>query len=153
MFPSFIITFREILEVAVILSVVLAATTGLAGRGKWIGGGIVLGIIGSLLIALFTGAISNFADGLGQELFNALILFTAAILICWTAIWMGTHAKQMMAQIREKGGKVVAGEMPKFTITVIIALAVLREGAEIVLFTHGMILSGEDRWAVYLLEV
>lgn len=142
MFASFIITFREILEVAVILSVVLAATTGLTGRAVWIWLGLILGIVGSGILALFTEAISMFAEGVGQELFNASILFIASGLIGWTAIWMGTHAKQMMANIRHKGSKIVEGEMPKIALTAIIALAVLREGSEIVLFTYGMLASG-----------
>lgn len=144
MFPSFIITFREILEVAIIISVVLAATQGLQGRAKWIWGGIVAGIVGSLLVAAFTESISNFAEGIGQELFNAIILFTASAIIGWTAIWMKNHAGQMMKKIKEQGAKVIDGQLPKVTISVVIALAVLREGAEIVLFTYGMLASGMD---------
>ena len=44
----------------------------------------------------------------------------------------------------DKGAKVVKGELPKIMLSVIIALAVLREGAEIVLFTYSMLASGKD---------
>lgn len=143
MFQSFIVTFREILEVALIVGVMLAATKGLVGRAKWIVLGFAGGIAGSCIVALFTESISNFAEGLGQELFNALIVFTAAIIIGWTAVWMRTHAREMVAQIKDKGGKIVEGELPKITLSVIIMLAVLREGSEIVLFTYGMLASGQ----------
>ena len=39
MLSTAVIIFREVLEIAMILSVVLAATRGLAGRMVWIGGG------------------------------------------------------------------------------------------------------------------
>lgn len=143
MLPSFIVTFREILEIALILGVILAATNGLVGRSKWIFLGLIGGIIGSAVVAAFTETISNFAEGIGQELFNAMILLSASIIIGWTALWMKTHAREMMKQIKEKGGRIVEGDLPKITISIIITLAVLREGSEIVLFTYGMLASGQ----------
>lgn len=148
MFSSFIVTFREVLEMALIIGVMLAATKGLAGRGKWILLGFTGGIIGSGIVALFTESISNFAEGIGQELFNALILFTASLIIGWTAIWMRVHAREMIVQIKKQGGKIVEGELPKFTLSLIILLAVLREGSEIVLFTYGMLASGQSVSAI-----
>lgn len=143
MFPSFIVTFREVLEMALIIGVMLAATKGLVGRHRWVAIGFAGGIAGSAVVAMFTETISNFAEGIGQELFNALILFTASLIIGWTAIWMRVHAREMIAQIKEKGGKIVEGDLPKITLSAIIALAVLREGSEIVLFTYGMLASGK----------
>lgn len=144
MLAAFIVTFREILEVALILGVVLASTKGLVDRARWVWGGIAIGVAGSLVVAYFIDSISGFAEGMGQELFNAIILFTASGVIGWTAIWMRTHASEMVKQIKEKGGKIVEGELHKATITAIIALAVLREGSEIVLFTYGMLASGQN---------
>lgn len=144
MFQSFIVTFREVLEMALIVGVMLAATKGLVGRGRWIALGFAGGIIGSGTVALFTESISEFAEGIGQELFNAMILFTASLIIGWTAIWMRVHAREMISQIKHKGGRIVEGELPKITLSLIIALAVLREGSEIVLFTYGMLASGQN---------
>lgn len=143
MFSSFLVTFREILEIALIVGVVLAATEGATNRKHWIGLGFGIGIAGSLLVAFFTEAIANVAEGMGQELFNALILLTASFIIGWTAIWMRSHARHIITGIREKGKKIVEGELPRYTLTVIIALTVLREGAEIVLFTYSMLASGQ----------
>ena len=142
MFLPFIVIFREVLEIALIVSLMFVATKGLPGRGKWIGVGFLLGILGSVLIAVFIEGISNFANGLGQELFNAFIALAASILIGWTAIWVGTHGKQISHHIKQKGKQVVDGELPVKTLVIIIMLAVLREGSEIVLFLYGMLLSG-----------
>ena len=55
------------------------------------GSGIGAGILGSLLVALFTGKIADLAEGIGQELFNAGILGLAAIMLAWHNIWMARH--------------------------------------------------------------
>jgi high-affinity iron transporter len=143
MFLPFIITFREVLEIALIISLMFVATKGLENRSKWIGLGLLLGILGSFLIAVFIEGISNFANGLGQELFNGLIALSASILIGWTAVWVSSHGKEIAKSIKQKGLDVVAGKLPVKTIVFIIMLAVLREGSEIVLFSYGMILSGK----------
>jgi len=79
---------------------------------------------------------------LGQELFNALIALVASILIGSTAVWVSTHGREMVLNMKDKGGRLVSGDLPAKTLSVIIALAVWREGAEIVLFSYGLLLSG-----------
>lgn len=150
MFPVFLVTFREILEVVLVLGVVLAATEGLPGRVRWVGLGIVGGVLGSVTLAIFTDAISNLAGGIGQELFNAAVLIAVSIIIGWTAIWMRSHAKVMMQKIRGQGARILEGELPKYTITFIVALTVLREGAEIVLFSYGMLASGAALGTIFM---
>ena len=39
-----VIVFREVLEAALIVSIVVAASVGIAGRNRWIGGSIAAGI-------------------------------------------------------------------------------------------------------------
>lgn len=141
--PAFIVVFREFLEIAIVLGVVIAATRGLANRKRFIWAGIIAGVLGSLMVAYFAEGISNAAEGMGQELFNAAILLTASAVIGWTVLWMRSHARQMTAHIKQVGAQIIEGTLPAYTITVVIGLAVLREGAEIVLFTYGMLASGQ----------
>jgi high-affinity iron transporter len=104
---------------------------------------MLAGAAGAGLVALFAQAISDAADGMGQELFNAGILFTAAGLIGWTVVWMQKHAREMAMQMKQVGQNVLAGEMPCISLSVIVGLACLREASEIVLFTYGMLVSGQ----------
>ncbi len=143
MLSTGIVIFRETLEIAMILGIVLAATRGLEKRMPWIWGGLLAGIAGSGLVALFAETISNSMEGMGQELFNAMILFTAAGFIGWTVIWMKKHARHMVTHIREVGQGVIEGRLPLYSLTLIIGLAMLREGSEIVLFVYGMLLSDQ----------
>ena len=53
-----LLVFREVLEAALIVTVVAAATRGMARRGTFIGGGIALGVIGAIIVAIFAGVIA-----------------------------------------------------------------------------------------------
>ncbi|HTR56575.1 MAG TPA: iron permease, partial [Casimicrobiaceae bacterium] len=66
-----VLVFREVLEAALIISVVFAATRGVPGRSRWIGAGMLAGVLGAVAVALSAGLIADAASGMGQELFNA----------------------------------------------------------------------------------
>jgi high-affinity iron transporter len=83
-----IIVFREVLEAALIISIVMAAATGIVGRNRWIGYGIVGGVAGAGLVAAFAASIAATFAGIGQELLNASILFIAVAMLGWHNIWM-----------------------------------------------------------------
>ncbi len=142
MFSIALVLFREVFEIALIVTILLAATKSLKHRIPWIFIGIVWGILGSCLIAFFADTISQAAQGLGQEIFNAIILLTAAILIGWTTIWMTRHGKTLSQEFKQVGAEVVQGRRPMYTLALVIALATLREGAEIVMFTYSAFLTG-----------
>jgi high-affinity iron transporter len=143
MLSTAIVIFREAFEIALILGVVLAATRGLAGRNAYVWGGFAAGALGAASIALFMDVISSGMEGLGQELMNACILFTAAFFIGWTVIWMRTHAREMVGKIKSVGKAVAENRMPYMALAAVIGLAVLREGAEIALFTYSMVATGK----------
>lgn len=139
-----IIVFREILEIAIVLSILIAATQGLKGRNKWIFIGLGLGVLGSVILAFFTDNISSMLDGFGQEIFNASILFASSIMIAWTVIWMTKYGRQVSDNLKAFGKKVADGHESVFALMPVVALTVLREGTEIVLFSYGSFASGDN---------
>lgn len=143
MFPTATIVFREILEVALVLGIVMAATRGLPHRWLLALGGLAIGIAGSVVIAFFTESISQTMEGMGQEVFNATIMFIAVGFLSWTVIWMKTHGRHLAKHLSEVGQAVVKGKKSLFVIVGVVALATFREGAEIALFTYGMTASGK----------
>lgn len=142
MFPTATIVFREILEIALVLGIVMAATQGLPGRKFLAFAGLTFGIAGSVVIAFFTDAISDAIDGFGQEVFNAAIMFVAVGFLSWTVIWMKRHGRELAQRLNAVGADVAAGRRSLYVLVGVIALATFREGAEIVLFTYGMMASG-----------
>jgi len=129
-----VLVFREVLEAALIISVVFAATRGVPGRSRWIGAGILTGVLGAVAVALSAGVIAEAAAGMGQELFNATVLFAAVVMIGWHAIWMATHGRQLAMQMQTIGSEVSVGQRPLAALLIVVAIAVLREGSEVVLF-------------------
>ncbi|MBS0317905.1 MAG: FTR1 family protein [Proteobacteria bacterium] len=139
-----LLVFREVLEAALIVSIVAAATRGVRARGWYIGGGIALGTVGALLVAVFAGAIAAHASGMGQEVFNACVLLAAVLMIGWHVVWMSHHARQLTQHMNQLGGAVRTGASSLGLLLAVVALAVLREGSEIVLFLYGMIAGGAE---------
>ncbi len=142
MLATLIIVFREVLEAGLIVGIVLAATEGVARRGRWIAGGIAAGIAGAALLAGFAGALSNAFSGNGQELFNAAILSVAVVMLTIHVTWMASHAAQMARDMKAMGRSVAAGDRSLSAMAMVVALAVLREGSEVVLFLFGIATSG-----------
>ena len=141
MFGTALIVFREVLEAALIIGVIAAATKGIPARGYWLFGGILLGLAGSAIVAASMKGIAQFADGIGQEIFNASILGVAVLMLAWHSIWMAGHGRALATEARAVGGAIREGQRTLSVLLVVVAVAVLREGAETVLFLYGSLLS------------
>ena len=148
MFAFAVIVFREVLEVALVLTILLVGTRGLAGRSRWIVSGILLGFVGAGFLAYFADVISNAMEGVGQEVFNAGVLLLAAAMIGWTIVWMKRTGKALSAQLKELGREISVGRKPLYLLATVTALSVLREGAEIVLLSHGLFAAGQSPMAM-----
>ena len=142
MLGALIIVFREVIEAGLIVGIVMAATRGVAGRGRWIGFGIAGGVLGAGLVAAFAGGISQAFEGAGQELFNASILGIAVVMLMWHNAWMARHGREIAEEMRNVGTAVSEGAKPLTALAVVVGLAVLREGSEVVLFLYGILTSG-----------
>jgi high-affinity iron transporter len=143
MFGTALIVFREVLEAALIVGIVAAATQGIPGRARYIAGGLGAGLIGSILVAFGAEGISQLAEGMGQELFNASILGIAVAMLAWHNIWMSVHGRELAASAKQLGRDVAQGARELSVVLVVIAVAVLREGSETVLFLYGVAISGD----------
>lgn len=142
MLASALIVFREVLEAGLIVGVVLAATEGVAGRARWIASGVVAGILGAGLVALFAQQLSEAFQGAGQAVFNAAILIGAVLMLSWHILWMSRHAREMVRDFKALGRQISAGDSTLFAMATVVAVAVLREGSEVVLFLFGIAASG-----------
>lgn len=144
MLATLIIVFREMIEAGLIIGIVMSATRGVPRRGAWVTYGVLGGIFGACLVASFAGAISSAMEGIGQELFNVGILSLAVMMLTWHNVWMARHGRELAAQMKEVGGAVAAGKRSLMALSIVVGVAVLREGAEVVLFLYGILLSGND---------
>jgi len=133
MLGALVIVFREVIEAGLVVGIVLAATRGIPGRGWWVSLGILLGVLGAGVVAIFAGTISNAFAGSGQELLNAAVLIVAVISLTWHNVWMAEHGRELAAELRKVGTEVSEGRRPLAALTLVVFVAVMREGSEIVL--------------------
>ncbi len=125
MFAATLIVFRESLEAALILGIVAAATRTIAGRAWWIALGAAAGVVGAIGVAAVAQSISQ-------------------AMLAWHNIWMAGHGRKMAMQARDLGQSVARGDAALTAIITAIALTVLREGSETVLFLMGIATSTES---------
>jgi high-affinity iron transporter len=142
MLGALIIVFREVIEAGLIVGIVMAATRGVPTRGRWISIGIGGGVLGAAVVALFAGAISQAFQGSGQELFNASVLGVAVVMLMWHNAWMARHGREIAAEMRSIGTAVSEGAKPLTALAIVVGIALLREGSEVVLFLYGIFASG-----------
>jgi high-affinity iron transporter len=135
---ALIIVFREVFEAGLIVGIVLAVTSSVPNRSRWIGGGVLAGVLAACLVAAFAGALSQLFSGMGQELFNEAILAIAVVMLTWHNVWMAHHGREMAGELRAVGQAVAQGTKPLFALAVVVGVAVLREGSEVALFLYGV---------------
>jgi len=141
MIGALIIVFREVIEAGLIIGIVLAATRSAPGSRLWVGCGVAAGVLGSCLVAASMTTIANAFGGFGQELFNAAILSAAVVMLVWHNVWMAGHGRAMADDLFTAGRDVLAGKRPLAALAIVVGAAVLREGAEVVLFLYGVAVS------------
>ena len=147
MLAALIIVFREVIEAGLVIGIVLATARGVHGRIAWVGVGVLAGVAGACLVAAFAGVIGEAFAGSGQELFNATVLFVAVLMLGWHNVWMARHGRAIAAEMKAVSNAVASGSRPLAALSVVVGVAVLREGAEVVLFLYGIAVSGSDTLA------
>ncbi len=145
-----IVVLREMLEIALILTILFSATKNIAKSRLFIAIGLCLGVVFSLTIAYFTDKISDALNGLGQEFFNGLILLATSFMIGWTVIWMQKHAKNLTYELKQLGSSVGKGKKHLYALSIVVLLTIAREGSEIVLFCYGQYLSGMAKFHIII---
>jgi len=65
-------------------------------------------------------------------------LFTAVAMVGWHNVWMNRHGRELSAAAATLGRAVLSGSRPLYALAVVVTVAVLREGSEVVLFLYGI---------------
>jgi high-affinity iron transporter len=62
----------------------------------------------------------------------------AVVMLTWPNVWMARHGRELAAELQAAGEAVVAGSKSLAALAIVVAIAVLREGSEVVLFLYGV---------------
>jgi high-affinity iron transporter len=138
--PTFIITLREGVEATLVAGIVLAILAKANQRQlfKW----VYLGAIAGVLVSSILGAVAQALIGgfSGQVYYLAKGIFSVAaiVMLSWMLIWMTQQARLLKKNIEANVGQALSDrEKAGWSVFTLVAVAILREGAEIVLFIAG----------------
>jgi len=143
MVAVFLIVFREVLEVGLVVGIVLAATRGVSGRNWWIAAGIVAGIAGAMVVAALADRLGNRFSQADRQVMDAAILAVAVAMLSWTVVWLSAHGQRMAAALARMSHDIAEGRKPLKVLAMVVGVAVLREGLEVVLFVYGTVAAGK----------
>ena len=150
MLSTLIIVFREVLEAMLVVGIATVAAREVNISSRWIYAGALGGVLIAVIVAVFAGAIAASMQGMGQEMFNASILLSASLLMVWTAIWMGKHGREVTQKIRQTCQNVKGNNTAKLVLSIVVGLAIAREGSEVVLFLYGVAAAGASNVSLML---
>ncbi len=141
MLASFLITFREALEAALIIGIIAAYVARLGRKDlyRYIGGGIISAILASAAVALVFDVAYGELGGSSQSLFEGVVALIAAIVLTYMIFWMANNSKQIKGELQEKIDiSISKGQM--MGIAALSFIAVFREGVETVLFLGALVI-------------
>jgi high-affinity iron transporter len=135
LFPSFIITFREALEAALIIAIMASYLNKIGrpnlNRYTYLGAGsaiLVSVILGSIVWMVYGGL-----HGVSSEIFEGVASLTAVAVLTYMIFWMSEQSRKIRGEIEEKiDFAVTRGGL--VGIAMLAFIAVFREGVETVLF-------------------
>nr|ELR5135495.1 FTR1 family protein [Providencia rettgeri] len=137
------VVWRESFEALLVIGIIYAwikrhpdARNGM----KYLWGGVALGLAMSILLALLIYGVFNVLDDTGQSLFMIFMELLACVLIVQMVYWMNKHGSSMKAEI-ESGINRNDAHHNWWGASLIIAIAIAREGSEIVVFLSSFIMS------------
>lgn len=142
--PTFLITLREGVEAALVVGIVLAclAKANRSELNAWVYGGVLAGLVGSVLIGLFLGlalgqlqVAASALQAVIQPLLGVTFGSVAIVMLSWMLIWMTQQASNLKRNVEGSLKDALAdSEGANVSIFSLVCIAVLREGFETVLF-------------------
>ena len=124
---SVIIVLREVLEAALLISILSAVSAAHGISRGWIGPALACGMVSAIGLGHGIDTVSNWFDGVGQEVSSACLQFAIYLAIAVLLLLLGSPAR---TEKRSTGALSIV-------MAAIVALAITREGFEILVYVFG----------------
>ena len=138
MFKIAIIIFRECLEIALLLGVILASTRHIKDSRLYVIAGSMIGVVLASVFAFFIRALTQSYGTYGDEIFDSCVILLTTVIISWTVVWMQGYTQKIKNNLGKLSEKITTGTASKMLLIAIVAATILREGAEIILLIYGI---------------
>lgn len=147
---AFLITFREGLEAAVIVGILLSAVRLFNAHKKSlvIWAGVAGGIIASFLFAWIFNTFTSGFEGTNEKVYEGILMFLAAGIIIHMIFWMKEQAKSIRKKLTKKV-ELSLSNNDLWSLGGLAMIAVMREGIETVIFMKALIVQSETSNAIF----
>jgi len=149
MIADFLITFRETLEAALVVGIVLAylSRTKQTRYNNVVYIGVAAGIVASVIGALLFIEVFHGFEGRAEQIFEGVTMLLGAFLLTTMILWMAKQ-KHVAKELQNKVSMEIE-EASKFGLFLLVFVAVLREGIETVIFLRAAsFVSGNSLFAI-----
>jgi high-affinity iron transporter len=133
-----IIVFRESIEMAILLSILIALTKKILNSRLYLIAGIVLGVFGASLFAFFASTLSVSLSGVGDEVFDFVAIMLSVFMISFTVAWIQNCTSGFRKELDKLSSNSCPTGLNKFVLTSVAATVVFREGIEIMIYLYGI---------------
>lgn len=138
MFAAGLITFRETLEAALVIGIILSflIKTNQQLYTKYVWQGVTVGVLLSLLLAYILNSFFGGFTGITEQIFEGVLMFVTAGFLVWMILWVHRQkgvVKKLEAKVAEK----IKQGFP-LGIFFLVVSSLLREGVETVLYLRAM---------------
>ena len=135
MLAAALISFREGLEAALIVAIVIGYLVKIGQRGQvrvaW--AGVIAAVLASALVALGITTVGAELEGRAEQIFEGTTMFLAVGVLTWMIFWMRSQARFMKSSL-EKEVFTAATSGQVLALFSVAFLVVFREGVETALF-------------------
>jgi len=145
MLASYLLSFREGLEAALIVGVLLGALQKLnrptQRRTIWLG--TISAIILSIVVGLILNQVGAAFEGRAEEVFEGFAMLLAAGILTWVILWMQSQARSLNKRLEANVEQAVLKDN-KTALFSLAFLSVFREGIELALFLIAASMSSDN---------
>jgi len=145
MLPTYLLSLREGLEMALIIGIVLGALTKIRRddltSSVWLGTLSAAGI--SILTAVLLTTFGMSLEDRAEQIFEGVTMLIAAGILTWMIFWMSKQARFLKGELEAGVNKAAAstGRRAAFWLAFV---AVVREGVELALFITAAFFAGDQ---------
>ena len=150
--PALVVTLREGVEATLAVGIVLAYLNRVGQQRlyRWVFGGVVAGIVGSVVVGLLLRSGVNWATTAHpayapaiEPLLEGIIGIVAILLLSWMLVWMARQAKYLKGETERAVASVLDRDRGAAVgLASLAGIAVLREGVELALFLLAQVQQG-----------
>ncbi|MBI5877760.1 MAG: FTR1 family protein [Chloroflexi bacterium] len=133
MFSAVLLAFREGLEAALVVGLLLGALAQMGdsrGRRSLVWGGVAAAVAASIAVAVALTAIGIELEGAAEQIFEGTTFMLAAIVLTWMIFWMRFQGAQMKGKFEREVRQAITGTGAGWGLFSLAFLAVFREGVE-----------------------